>query len=774
MKFAPGAPSVRSEDQRLLTGKGQFADDLIFDNQAYMTIVRSPHAHAKILSIDPSAALDMPGVLAVLTAEDWDADGLGGFPAVIEWTPEPLKLPDGTPFTHGLNKPLQKDRVRFVGEPVAVVIAETPTQAADAVEAVYVDYEELPAATNSATCMEDGQPLVREDIPNNTFFVYNFGDEAATEEAFKTAPNVVTQRKFNNRVHANPMEPRSVNATYDAEGEHYTVFGGIQNAFLLRTFLATLVFNTTEDKVDVVPGDLGGSFGLKSSITAAIGLCPWAAKRIGRPVKWTATRTEMITADNHARDVLSDAALAFDNEGKFLALRSHQIANHGAFLELFGVASCLDNVGGTVGTYTIPTAHVQVKGVFSHSSPVAPYRGAGRPEASYIIENLIDEAAAKLGMDPVEIRRKNLIPSSAMPYKTALTFTYDCGEFEQVLDKAVNAADYKGFETRRQASEVNGKLRGIGVAMCIETSIGPGPEFAELRFTADGKAQVLAGSTNHGQGHEGTFIQFLAHNLGVPHEAISVVESDTRIVKAGVGTGASRSAALNAAAIGDAITKVIEQGKPIAARLLQTSEDKVSFADQNYEVEGSDQKIAFMEVVKESFSDGGEGLGAMGEFNSPAAAFTNGCQVSEVEIDPSTGKVSLISHTICDDLGFEINPLLVRGQLIGGMAQGAGQVLMEDMVIDENGQVLTGSFMDYAMPRATDLINVQTLGHMVPTALNPYGIKGVGESGTVGSLPAIMLAINNALASTGAEPVQMPATPQKIWHALNKAKSKVA
>ena len=473
----------------------------------------------------------------------------------------------------------------------------------------------------------------------------------------------------------------------------------------------------------------------------------------------------MIIADNHGRDLISTAELAFDDEGRFLAVRSHNIANHGAHVEIWGAASSVVNVGSIAGNYTIPAAHVKVTGVLSHTSPLSPYRGAGRPEASYIIECLIDEAAARLGLDRVEIRRRNLIPAAAMPYKTALTFTYDSGDFEAVLDKATTGANYAGFAARRAESTARGMLRGIGVALCVETSVGPGQEYAELAFDPEGRTTVLAGSTAHGQGHENAFVQFVSHELGVPPDWITVIEGDTRVVKKGIGTGGSRSAAFNAAAIGDAIRKCIDQGRPVAARLLQAKPEDLEFLDASYGVRGGAQRLSFLEVVRASFQDE-TAIGAMGEANFTVDTFTNGCQVSEVEIDPATGRVRLLAHTICDDVGFELNPMLVRGQLIGGMAQGAGQALMEDMIIDANGQVLTGSFMDYAMPRTTDLINVTTLSHPVPTPTNPYGVKGVGESGTVGALPAVMLAINDALASAGAGPVDMPATPRKVWHAL--------
>lgn len=739
--------------------------------QAFAAMIRSPHAHARILNIDASAVENTAGVLGVLTAREWEEDGLGSLFAFSNFLDMPLRLPDGREFVNPPRKPLAGARVVFVGEVVGMVVAETPALAIDAAEQVVVDYEALPAVADTASACAKDAPLVRDDVPRNIIFIHEFGDEAATEAAFASAPHVIRQRLVNNRVHANPMEPRSINASYDAGTDHLTIWGGTQHAFLLRDILAEHVFKIGKDKIDVVPGDLGGSFGIKDSIPVEMALLPWAARRLGRPVKWTATRTEMITADNHGRDLVSDAALAYDDDGKILAGRTENINNHGAFVELFGIAPALVNIGGLVGPYTIPAAYAKVTGVISHTSPVAPYRGAGRPEATYVIERLIDLAAADLKLDPVEMRRRNLIPAGAMPYRTALTFTYDCGEFHQVLEKAIAAADYSGFAERRAKAQAQGMLRGIGVAMCIETSVGTGTENCELKFTPEAKAVVLAGSTNHGQGHETVFVQYVTGQLGIPPEDVEVVESDTRRVRKGDGTGGSRSAAYNAAAIGDAIKKCVEQGRAVAARLLQAAPETVTFDLGHYNVEGGSQRISFGDVVRASFDEGGEGVQAMGEAVIRADAFPNGCHVSEVEIDPETGVVEMVAHTICDDVGFELNPLLVKGQLMGGIVQGAGQALMENLAIDADGQVLTGSFMDYAMPRATDISRMTILSHPVPTATNPYGVKGVGESGTVGSLAAVMNAINNALTSAGAQPVDMPATLAKVWNALRAAKS---
>jgi aerobic carbon-monoxide dehydrogenase large subunit len=597
-------------------------------------------------------------------------------------------------------------------------------------------------------------------------FVREFGDRTATEAAFAAAPHVVNARLVNTRVHANPLEPRAINALHDPATDRFTIWGGTQHAFLLRDILAEHVFRIPADRIDIVAGDLGGSFGLKDSIPVEMALMPWAARRLGRPVKWTATRSEMIVADNHGRDLVSDAALAFDAEGRILAVRTDNLNNHGAYIELFGMAPALVNIGGLVGPYTIPAAHAKVTGVLSHSSPLAPYRGAGRPEATYVIERLIDLAAAEIGLEPLEMRRRNLIPVGALPYKTALTFTYDCGDFATVLAKAAAGADYDGFAARRAASAAKGRLRGIGVAMCIETAGGAGREYVELKVAPSGRLMVLAGSNNHGQGHETVLIQQVSTALGFAPNEIDVIESDTRVVRKGEGTGGSGSAAFNAAAAKLAIEGCITAGMPIAARLLQAEAQAVSFADGAYAIASTGRSVRFVEVARASLDPGTTPIAAMGEAVLEGPSFPNGCQISEVEIDPATGVLTLLSHTVCDDVGFELNPMLVRGQLMGGIAQGAGQAVMEHLVIDAMGQVLTGSFMDYAMPRATDLPRMTILSHPVPTATNPLGIKGVGESGTVGSLAAVMNAVNNALVSAGAAPIDMPATPARIWSAL--------
>lgn len=777
MKFGPGQAVPRTEDYRLLTGRGRYADDVILPRQAYAAMVRSPHPHAHITGIDPSVALDKPGVLGVLTAREWDQDGMGELVFPGHFMPGPLKRPDGRDFINPSRPPLPRDRVRFLGEAVAMVIADNPALAADAAECVLVDYEPLKATIHTDTANADGASLVWDDFPRNEVFVHTAGDPVATDAAFREAPHVLAQRLVINRVHANPMEPRSFNGWYDPELGHYTIFGGVHRPFAVRDMFANHVFNVDKTRIDIVPGDLGGSFGLRGSVLGEMALVAWASKRVGRPVKWTGTRSEMLISDDHGRDVVSDAEIAFNGEGRILGVRVRSLNNIGAYMSYYGAASAVHNIGSLAGTYTIPAMHVEAIGIWTNTTPLSPYRGAGRPESTYVIERMIDRAAAELGLDPAEMRRRNLIPNDAFPYKTALTFTYDCGEFDQVLAKALAAADYDGFPARRSASAARGKLRGIGIAMSIESAAAPGVENVGLRFAADGTVTVLAGTTNHGQGHETVYTQFVADRLGLDPGMVGVVESDTRVMAAGSGTGGSRSAAFGSAAIIDAIDKCVAKGRRIAAHLLQATEDEVDFTAGTYRIRNSGQTVPFADVVRTAFDPDalprGEepGFHETGRVTLTEPNFPNGCQVCEVEIDPEFGAVTIVGHTVCDDVGFELNPLTVRGQLQGGVVQGAGQALMEAVVFDDEGQNLTGSFMDYAMPRASDVGTIRVLSHPVPTATNPMGVKGVGESGTVGGLPAVMNAIAHALAPLGVKHLDMPATPQAVWRAIREAQS---
>ena len=776
MKFSPGQANPRAEDHRLLTGRGRFTDDVSLPGQAYAAMVRSPYPHANITGIDTEAALAIPGVLAILGGRDWRADGLGELKFPGHFLKQPLLRPDGEAFFNRTRPGMPVDRVRFAGEIVAVVVAEEPAIAVEAAELVEVDYDPLPANASTAAANAPATPLVWEDFPRNEIFKYLAGDADRAASAIDSAPHVVRQRLVVNRIHANPMEPRSFNGDYDAEKDHYTIYGGVHRPFATRDQFASEVFHIENNKLDVVPGDMGGSFGLRGSVPLEMPIVAWASRKVGRPVKWTGTRSEMLTSDDHARDVITDAEIAFGDDGRILALRARNIMNVGAYMSYYGAAPGIHNIGSIAGPYDIPAMHVEVTGVWTNTNPTAPYRGSGRPEAAYVVERMIDLAAAELDMDPAEVRRRNLIANDAFPYKTALTFTYDCGEFDQVLAKALAAADYVGFAARRAEAEARGMLRGIGVAMSIEVATAPGVEHVGLKFARDGGVTVLAGSTNHGQGHETVYTQYVVDRLGIDPSLISVIESDTREMAAGSGTGGSRSAAFGAGAVLDAIDRCVRKGRPIAAQLLQAAEEEVTFGEGEYRVGSSGRRVPFADVARATFDpamlpEGVEpGMDETGMIELTQPNFPNGCQVCEVEIDPEFGTVEIVAHTVCDDVGFMINPLIVKGQLQGGVVQGIGQAIMEDMIFDADAQILTGSFMDYAMPRASDVGPIRTLSHPVPTATNPAGVKGVGESGTVGGLPAVMNAIANALGPLGIRHIEMPATPEKVWRAIREAR----
>ncbi|MEZ5649937.1 MAG: xanthine dehydrogenase family protein molybdopterin-binding subunit [Burkholderiaceae bacterium] len=772
IEFSPGQPAPRTEDKRFVTGTGRFADDVVLAGQAYAVMVRSPYPHARIGTIDSAAAREMPGVLAVLTGQDWAGDGLGGLTGPGHMLPTPPLRTDGVPFVNPPRPGLPLSRVLFAGEAVAVVVGETLIEALDAAELIDVAYEELEAAVTIAAALEPRAPNIRDDAPGNVYFRQCWGDEAATAAAFDGAPHVISQRIVISRVYANTMEPRSFNAFWDPQRDHCTIWGGVHRAFGTRDMLTRDVFGIGPEQMDVVPGDLGGSFGLRGGVPVEMALVAWASRRTRRPVKWTATRSELLLADDHGRDMIADAELAFDDQGRIHAFRTHNLNNIGAHVSYYGLAPATNNIGGHVGPYTIPVAFVDVTGVCTNTTSNTPYRGSGRPEATTVIERMVDLAAARIGLDPAEMRRRNLIPKDAFPYKTALTFTYDCGEFESVLDKVMFAMDYQGFPARRAGTEARGKLRGLGVAFAIESAGAPGVEIADLVFSEDGTVTILAGTTNHGQGHETILTQYVCGRLGIEPAAVRVIESDTRVVRMGYGTGGSRSAAFVSGAILNAIANVVDAGLPIAAHLLNTPPGDIVFSDQVFRDDKTGRSIAFSEVARAAFDTAalppgrGPGLGAEGMVRLESRNFPNGCQICEVEIDPQTGVVEVVAHGICDDVGFEINPALVKGQLHGGAAQGLGQGLLEYIAFDAGGQLQTGSFMDYAMPRATDLPFFTVSSHPVPTATNPTGVKGVGESGSVGALPALMNAVNDALARAGVPHLDMPATPFRVWSAL--------
>lgn len=768
-----GQPVSRFEDPRLLRGEGRFLGDLHAPGEAHVVLVRSPHAHARIRAINVAEAVAAPGVLGVYTGEDLARDGLGTTAPTLK-----RLRPDGSAMFWRAHPGLARERVRHVGDPVAVVVAETLALAKDAAERVEVDYEALPAVISAGEALAPGAPAVWDECADNVSHVFEVGDRAACDGAFARAVRVVKRRYVISRVHAQFMEPRGALGSYDATADRYTLHLDTQYPHRNREVLASEVFRVPQDRIRVLSGDVGGAFGAKGWANLEPRLALWLARRLGRPVRWTCERSEAPLADEHGRDCVSEAELALDAGGKFLALRARNLNNLGAYLSSDrNIYPSSSNLGSLVGVYEIAAAHVQVTCAFTHSSPVAPYRGNGRPEAIFVLERLIDDAARELGVDRVELRRRNLIPAAAMPYRSALGFTYDCGEFAKSMEQALALADWRGFEARRADSRRRGKLRGIGIANAIERAASPpGFEFAEVRFDASGAATLFLGTKGQGQGHETMFRQIAAERLGLRASEIGFVDGDTDAVASGGGTYGSRSAALGGSALWLAADKVIAKGRRIAAHLLEAGEADVEFSGGHFTVAGTDRRVTWKEVAQAALVPGQlpagmqPGLAEQASFAPTAETFPNGCHVCEVDVDPETGAVALEGYRVVDDVGTEINPLTLEGQIAGGIAQGLGQALMEEIRYDaESGQLLTASFMDYAMPRAADLCGFEMGSNPVPTARNPLGAKGAGEAGTVGAMPAAMNAILDALAPLGIAALDMPATPERVWRAIKGA-----
>ena len=771
--FGIGQALKRFEDPRLVRGGGRFHDDENLPGQAHAVVVRSVHAHARVLGIDVSAALRAPGVLAVFTGEDLARAGLGSMRTTLSRT-----RPDGSPMFAPAHPVLVRDRVRCVGDPVAFLVAETVAQAEDAADLVRIDYEPLPAVTATADAGRPGSPPVWDECPDNVSNVFEAGDRAAADAAFERAAHVVRRRYVITRVHAQYMEPRGALGVYDPREDRYTLHADVQYPHRVRHVLATSIFRVPEHRIRVVAGDIGGAFGTKGWQYPEHRLVLWAARELGRPVKWSCERREAILADEHARDTVSEAELALDAEGRFLALRVRTVANVGAYVSSDrNLLATFMNVATLVGVYTIPAAHVHVTCVLANVNPTAPYRGAGRPESTYVLERLIDDAARELGRDRVELRRINLIPASAMPYRTAFRVTYDSGQFEKSMDKALALADVAGFAARREASRRRGRLRGLAVVNAIERAASPQPEFAEIRFDQSGGATVLMGTKNQGQGHETTFRQVLHERLGLDPDTVRYVDGDTDRVAFGAGTMGSRSTVVGGSALWLAADKVIAKGKRIAAHLLEAAETDLLFAEGRFRVTGTDRAVTIAQVARAAFQPAQlppglePGLYETGTFSPKQDTWPNGCHVCEVEIDPDTGSVALVGYLVVDDVGTVVNPLTLAGQIHGGVAQGVGQALMEEVVYDrESGQLLTASFMEYAMPRADSLPDLVIGSNPVPTALNPLGAKGAGEAGTVGALPAVMNAVIDALAPLGVRQLDMPATSERVWRAIQEAR----
>jgi aerobic carbon-monoxide dehydrogenase large subunit len=772
MKFGVGQPVKRFEDLRLITGGGRYTDDIVLPGMAHAFILRSPMAHANIRQVDATAARTMAGVLLVLTGEDVRADALGDVPCH-----HPLNNRDGSP-RHDTPRPvLAIGKVRHVGQPVALVVAETLAQARDAAEAIVVEYEALPAVTDARAAMAPGAPQLFDGVPNNLVFDWDndTSDFAAVEAAFAQAAHVMTLEMVNNRVVVNSMEARNAIGDYDAATGRPVLYTGTQGSHFVRDPLAESVLKLPKEKLRVItPPNVGGGFGMKAFVYPEQAAVVWAAGKLKRPVKWQSDRTEGFISDNQGRDHFTRASLALDKRGKFLALRVEIIANVGAYLSPMGPFIPTRSSDLVSGLYTTPAIAVNVKGVATNTVPVCAYRGAGRPEASYLIERLVDAAARELGKSPDKIRRLNFIPPSAMPYTSATKLVFDSGKFEEVMDLAMEKADWAGFRDRRKASAKNGKLRGIGMATYTERCGGGFPETASIEFK-DGHVELVMGNQEYGTGLVTSYKQLVSDRLGIDADKIEVVYGDSDRSPRGL-TGGSRALPVAGSALHEASLKIVEKGKQIAAHVLEASAADIEFGDGEFRIAGTDRHVDLFEVAAAArdpakLPPGLEpGLDTTHVQTPAAATFPNGCHIVEVEIDPNTGVTSVERYTVVDDFGAVINPLLLEGQVHGGIVQGLGQALIEHTVYDEDGQLITGSFSDYAMPKADDVPFFSFSTHNVPCTANPLGIKGAGEAGAIGSPPAAINAMVDALYAKGVRHIDMPATPLKVWTALHQAR----
>ena len=775
-EFALGGAIPRTEDARLLRGMGRYTDDIPQPATAYLHVLRSPHAAAIIQNIDVAEARNAAGVISIFTGLDALQDGLETFASFV-----PRNRPDGSSFVPPY-RVLAVDKVRHVGDPIAAVVAESPEQAKDAAERIVVNYEVLPTVVDTLSAACPGQPAVWEDAPDNICFLFRLGDKKAAEGAFIKARHVVEETFRISRVIANPMETRAAIGVYDEAQGRYTLLSSLQAPHIIRDELARVLKVPASD-LRVVSPDVGGAFGLKAGAFPELGLVLWTAKRTGRAVKWVCERSEAFLADHHARDNISRVRLALDDNYKFLALSVETTANVGAYIDSFGLHCPTNNLGGLAGPYAIGNFNVEVTGVFSNTHATCAYRGAGRPEASYCIERIIDIAAREIDICPVELRRRNMISPEAMPFNTGLVYTYDLGAFEQTMDQALDLADWRGASHRREEAASSGKLHGIGVAYAVEIAGGPPDvplsEMAEIRFDLSGEALLLLGTHSHGQGHDTAFRQVIRHFLGIGPDRVRIIYGDTDQIYFGTGTFGSRSLGVIGEALQRASQVIIEKGKLIASHILETSVSDIEFIAGRFTVAGTDRAVDVATVAKTSFNtrfiprDMEPGFSARAIITPAGATYPNGCHICEVEIDPDTGIAEISRYAVVDDVGRVVNPLLLKGQLHGGIVQGAGQALYEIINYDsDNGQLLSGSFMDYCMPRAADFPFLAVASNEVLTKANPLGVKGAGEAGTVGALPAVMNAINDALAPLGIRHFEMPATPERLWRVIRDAQSK--
>ncbi|MEQ8734420.1 MAG: xanthine dehydrogenase family protein molybdopterin-binding subunit [Rhodospirillaceae bacterium] len=779
-KFGMGQSIRRIEDHRFVTGTGQYTDDVNRENQAWLAVLRSPYAHAKVGTIDTSAAKAADGVLGVYTNADLDAAGFTGIPADTIPPGPDGKAPDAP------HRPiLAKDRVRYVGEPVAIVVAETLALARDASELIEVEYNELPVAADMTSALADGAHPLFDSVKGNLLVHWSMGNKDATEAAFAKADKIISIDLVNNRIAPTAIEPRGALAEYDSTTDRYTLTTGSQGSHKLRQWITgkngKAATGIPAGKLRVICPDVGGGFGMKNFLFNEPLAALFATKAVGRPVKWTGDRTESFLNDTHGRDQLNHADLALTKEGKFLAIRVSSLGNIGAYVSQFGaMIPTMAGCGMLCGCYDLEAAHVDVKVTMTNTTPVDAYRGAGRPEAAYVVERLVDKAARELGIASDELRRRNFIKPESFPYKTPLGMNYDSGEYAKLMELAQKRVDWAGFETRRAEAANRGKLRGLGMSYYIEACGGGPTEYARLSVDQNGKVLVQSGSQNNGQGQETTFSQLAADTLGIEMDDVEIRMGDTDDVPQGMGTGGSRALAAGGSGLVTTIEAMIENGKKVAANLLEAAEVDLEFADGAFTIAGTDRSASLADVAKASFDDslrpdGVEpGLVTTVEASANGATFPNGCHLCEIEIDRDTGEIEFINYVIEDDIGLILNPMMLEGQILGGAGQGLGQALYEETVYDESGQLVNGSFMDYIMPRADNVPPFDFHYTEVRSPSNRLGVKGAGEAGTIGATPAVANAVIDALAPLGATDIDMPMTPLKIWQAIQRATAKAA
>src|SRR5271165_2666367 len=771
-KFGLAQPVRRVEDKRLLTGNGRYTDDIVLPGMLHGVVVRSPHAAAQINRIDTATALSLEGVAAIYTAADLNKDGITPMPCAA-----PVQNRDGSNMASPPHPALADAMARHVGDPVAFVVAETAKAAHDAAERIAIDYNVLPTITDLATAIEPGAPQVWPEAANNLAFDWEVGDKAATDGQFARAAHVTRLTVVNNRVVVASMETRAAIADYDPATGRWTLYANTQGGWLIKGLLGS-VFATEAAKFRLITPDVSGGFGMKAFLYAEHVLTCYAARKLGRPVKWASERGEAFLADTQGRDNITLGELAIDEEGIFLALRTRNVANMGAYLSTFAPYIPTLAAGAVLsGVYGLRAIYANVLGVFTHTVPVDAYRGAGRPESNYLLERLVDAAARELQIDRAELRRRNMVPPSAMPHATPVGKTYDSGDFPWVLDAALQRMDYAGFAARRTDAAKRGKRRGIGLSYYLEVTMGDITERAEIRFAEDGFVDVYVGTQSTGQGHETAYVQLTANQLGIDGDKIRVRQGDTDTIPSGGGTGGSRSLYSEGQAILLTSESVIKKGQQAAAEELEASVADIAFAEGRFSIVGTDRGIDILALAETQRTKAAAGepatiLDTAEVADIKAHTFPNGCHMAEVEIDPETGVVELLRYSVCDDFGKTVNPLIVRGQVAGGVAQGFGQAVLEHTVYDPaSGQLLSGSLMDYALPRANDFPDIEVELLEIPCASNPLGVKGAGEAGAVGSPPAVINAIIDALSGDGVTHIDMPATPERVWRAMALAKA---